>query len=53
MLSADVKTNVKQLVAVSLHFYKKYHENVKYKEKRACIIYLILVGIPSNLMLFV
>ena len=49
MISGDVKSNIKQqeikdLVAVSDKFYKKYLQNFKYNVKKVCIFQLILVG---------
>ena len=56
MMSANVKANIKQqeikdLVAVSYIFFKKYPQSLKYN--RGCIFHLIFVGIPSILILFV
>ena len=57
ILSADVKANVKQyeikeLVAVNYkNFIRSTLKNMKYNVNRACIFYLILVGIPSSLIL--
>ena len=56
MIYADVKADVKQLGKKNLQLnlvssYKKYIQNLKYNVKQTCIIYLILLGIPSILML--
>ena len=57
MVSADVKSNIKQemkdLVAASYKFCKKYLQNLKWNVKRACIFHLIMLGIPSILILSV
>ena len=50
MISADVKANIKQqkikdLVAVSYKFFKKYPQKLKCNVKRGCIFHLIFVGI--------
>ena len=48
----DVKQQeIKELVAISLTFYNKYLQNSKYNVKQVCIFYLILLGIPFNLIL--
>ena len=55
-IKANVKQyDIKELVAVYIfiNFNKKYPQNLKYNEKRACIFPLILLGIPSSLILSV
>ena len=54
----NVKSNIKQQEIKDLwqhliNFYKKYLQNLKYNVKRAHILNLILVGIPSILILSV
>ena len=51
----NIKQEIKDLVAVSYNFFKKYiHSKVeKYSVKKSCIFHLILVDIPSILILSV
>ena len=54
MRYTDVKANVKQEIIWWLcltDLYKKYLQNLKYNEERACVFHLILVGIQSILIL--
>ena len=50
IISADVRKK-RTNGCISFNFYRKYLQNLKYSVDRACIFYLILLGIPSRLVL--
>ena len=53
MISADIKTDVKQEINLSYNLTEVPSQNLKYNVKQVCIFNLILVDIPSSLLLSV
>ena len=53
MISADIKTDVKQEINLSYNLTEVPPQNLKYNVKQVCIFNLILVDIPSSLLLSV
>ena len=59
MISADVKTDLEQQEikesekAIFCNFLWKVPSKFEYTKKQPCIFHLILLGIPSNLILYV